>query len=109
VSHHTKMQQYVSWIAYQRKKKLFRVLVSTLAQIMLLPRKNELHPLFHNAGFFRKLNKLIFPSQPQKWQYLKSLSFWGNVLVPVRKTTYKVIVCLFVFENLKMQKVFCDG
>ncbi len=30
----------------------------------LLPRKNKLHPLF-NAGFFRKLNKVIFPSQPK--------------------------------------------
>ncbi len=30
----------------------------------LLPRKNKLHPLF-NAGFFGKLNKVIFPSQPK--------------------------------------------
>ncbi len=30
----------------------------------LLPRKNKLHPLF-TAGFFGKLNKVIFPSQPK--------------------------------------------
>lgn len=26
---------------------------------------------------------------PQRWQYPKPLSLWGNVLVPTRKTVYK--------------------
>jgi len=58
-----------------------------------------------------RVSVCLWPGNPTLWgqNFPIKMAICQILVVSMRKTAYKSYRCCFFYENLKVQKAFCDG